>query len=106
MAEKYKWDVDQLRYCIDKLKRERSNLTDYRNQLSKFKSSLSEAWMSLAGTAYENNLDIDEDMVVQIIDSINNEIEKLEKVVNNCYIPCEEKLGSKVNSLAASIKAI
>ncbi|MBQ9233427.1 MAG: hypothetical protein IJ167_05255, partial [Lachnospiraceae bacterium] len=87
MAEKYKWDIEQLQFCIRKLKRERQNLEDYRTQLRTFKSNVNEAWMSIAGTAYENNLDIDEDMLIQIINSLNDEIEKLEKVVSKCYTP-------------------
>jgi uncharacterized protein YukE len=106
MNKMYKWDVEELKHCASRLEKQKENLVQYEQEISTLKDDISQAWQSIAGTAYENSIYIDQTLISQIIVSLEQEISKLNNVISKDYQPCEETLKTGANNLATQIKAL
>ncbi len=107
MADKrYKWDIEEMRFHLTKLKQERDKLKQYVQELKKLRADIDAAWTSLSGDIFDDSMDIDSRSLEKIITQLGREIKKLEGVIDKDYEDCESKISDKAMILAAEIKAI
>lgn len=106
MKEVYKWDVEEMQYCVKQMETQKSNLVQYQKEIANLQTDIAGAWQSIAGTVYEDAIYIDKKLLIQIIEKLEKEINKLNHVINKAYQPCEENLRREVGQLAGNIKAL
>ncbi len=106
MKDKYKWDVEEMRHCVRQMETQKNNLAGYKNEIATLQADIEQAWQSIAGSAYEDAIQIDGRLIDQIIQKLEKEITKLNNVISKDYQPCEDNLKREVNTLAGRIKAL
>lgn len=101
MADRvYKWDIDNLETCKDRLRLERENLENNKNIIENLKIEIMKNWQSFSSEIYLDSLETDIDNLEYIIDAIEELEKQIGKVVTEVYQGCEDLLYQEIQRLS------
>ena len=105
-SRKYRWNLEALRSGKNRLIEEKSNLEQNKGVVENLRAEIEENWQSISSEIYLESLDMDIKDLNFIIEAADELGTLLEKVISQEYGECEDKITSKLNSLASSISAL
>ena len=105
-SRKYRWNLEALRSGKNRLIEEKNNLEENKGVVENLRAEIEGNWQSISSEIYLENLDVnikDLNFIIEAADELGT---LLEKVISPEYGECEDKITSKLNSLASSISAL
>ena len=100
---RYKWDSDALGVQLSALKRERDFLEQNKTFLQNMEGNVRANWISLAGNAYADNLEVDLENYTWILEKLSEKIETLEHILYAELPRGEDRIQAEVRSMCSRI---
>ncbi len=95
---KVKWDCEELIRYRDNVRRQIQIMRENESFLRSINEKVNEAWQGLAGTAFDQVLKLDIQNYEQVIDSVVDLNDDVDKATNN-YSLCEQDILEMINCL-------
>jgi len=101
MAGNIMWDIEEMNAQLGRFRNEKESLENDRDFLKNLKEEVRTNWKSMAGTEYENNLEIDFQAYLKLIEGLDSGITHLDKIANQIYAECENSIRDRLVQLAS-----
>lgn len=99
MADAVKWNTEELRELSQTLKNNNIILEEKREFLQNLNGRIEAAWQGYAGKTFDERMDIDIQNTEILIKGINELINDLNSVIENCYEECENDVRREISLL-------
>ena len=103
MATDVKWDISRISSLTRSLDMERGVIENNKDFLIAINSEVEKAWQGYAGRAFDERMDIDAENLRTVIEGIEELVNDLKAVTNDCYDPCEENIENLIRKLDSKI---
>ena len=103
MAENVKWDTSKISSLIRNLNNEKETIERNKSFLMSINSEVEKAWQGYAGRAFDDRMDIDVENLQAVIKGMEELTADLNRIINDCYEPCEENIRNKINNLRSRV---
>ncbi|MBR5088506.1 MAG: WXG100 family type VII secretion target [Ruminiclostridium sp.] len=98
-----KWNIDELKTHITNITKGKEDLESNRDFLRNVDATVNDAWKGIAGSAFGALMEFDLESYNDTIKNLEDLIHDLNKVVNDCYTPCEDEVKTLVTTLARKV---
>ncbi|MEG1106577.1 MAG: hypothetical protein RSD63_07995 [Eubacterium sp.] len=99
----YKWDIEELNVSLAHLKQEKENLEENRTFVNNIAIEIQKNWQSVAGTSYQQSLDVDYQTYMTILKELEKAIVELDRYANQVYQNCETQIKGRIRQLIQRI---
>lgn len=104
MPDIYKWDTEQMTYLYKALNSQLEYLKGKRDFLISVNQDVNSCWQGLSHSEFENLLNINIEKFDDAVSQLSSQLETLDYIINQCYVPCEEDINSKLSELLSKIE--
>ena len=97
------WDLEGLRVNRQQMEQERDILNENRNFLEQMSVRISSDWKGDSSNIYLGDLKTDSENLFFIINAVDELIQKIKKIEDEIYQPCEDRIRAELGRMDGSI---